>query len=767
MLACGSTRRGVAFFFARRSSRRMRAVIPTPRSVEAEAKRPSDLPTPAPPPGFAVREKEMPTAVVFAYEFADPIFSGNGTCGRSLVAAVSRCPLFRSEMPASCIYVVTAVPVPPTLLVTCVPSGDSFFSLWGAASLCAAELQHAMTPRLFPPSSPAEAPVLLLPVLVPEAKWRRLDTASAFEEYARGSAALLDAARRVTDTASIVDPCWAPVSTAWANVVTVLRRAWSGSTDTHDEVDAMVFYVDWIGSAAALACGQALFGPPFRTTHPRGRSFYLNFRVFSAAGAAAESDQAFFAEREAEAVLAADVTFALCRADAACLRALSTGRSLSVARRCRIDVLLPPVRNRVLHLGEQYWSTGARGDRSGNPRMNGTIVPPSVPVAAAAGGRVGSRRRTVLPLPQCVVEQLNGIAARHPAWAAAIDDCIISPPTASCTVFDGPSGGSVSGDDVSPDGSRSIAFVVSAVRLDAPKRAAYFIELVSQWLRRHRRRRRHGGGSTTAEEGEQEPSQLHFAATAATACGRHQQHRPPPLNGVLWLVPLLCGAAAEATYAAQVKAQLRKETGGDCVIVDEFLSPDELAAIFQRTAINVHPCLYDAYGLTVVEAGIFGTPSLVHHTTIPDAPSNGRSRLLTAAVAAVPREAAIVADDRTGVPSVGVTDLLRPSEFIAWDLREAPDAESGVVARLDDIVGNAVCCITARHVVDEDEVDSTVSPATCDRHVPPAAGDGAQEEESDLPEWEQIRRSVRRRAASHTEDVCGQELLIAAARGPS
>ena len=33
--------------------------------------------------------------------------------------------------------------------------------------------------------------------------------------------------------------------------------------------------------------------------------------------------------------------------------------------------------------------------------------------------------------------------------------------------------------------------------------------------------------------------------------------------------------------------------------------------MYRRTCLNVHPCVYDAYGMTVVEAAAFGAPSCV------------------------------------------------------------------------------------------------------------------------------------------------------------
>jgi glycosyltransferase involved in cell wall biosynthesis len=76
-------------------------------------------------------------------------------------------------------------------------------------------------------------------------------------------------------------------------------------------------------------------------------------------------------------------------------------------------------------------------------------------------------------------------------------------------------------------------------------------------------------------------------------------------------VPLLCGAAAEKTYAAEVIERVRSATAGRAVLL-EHLGAEELAAVFARTALNFHPCVYDAYGMSIVEAAAFGAPSMIN-----------------------------------------------------------------------------------------------------------------------------------------------------------
>ncbi len=65
----------------------------------------------------------------------------------------------------------------------------------------------------------------------------------------------------------------------------------------------------------------------------------------------------------------------------------------------------------------------------------------------------------------------------------------------------------------------------------------------------------------------------------------------------LGIVPLLCGSAS-TLYAESLKARLRSAAPG-CVVEERFLGPEDLANIYSQTVLNVHPALYDAYGVCV------------------------------------------------------------------------------------------------------------------------------------------------------------------------
>ena len=76
------------------------------------------------------------------------------------------------------------------------------------------------------------------------------------------------------------------------------------------------------------------------------------------------------------------------------------------------------------------------------------------------------------------------------------------------------------------------------------------------------------------------------------------------------LVPVLC-ASTRGEYAASVRSRFREcVRGNEHRIVTEHLDADGLRDLFSATRLNYHPCRRDAYGMTVVEAGAFGAPSV-------------------------------------------------------------------------------------------------------------------------------------------------------------
>ncbi|DBA96974.1 hypothetical protein WJX77_003885 [Trebouxia sp. C0004] len=78
----------------------------------------------------------------------------------------------------------------------------------------------------------------------------------------------------------------------------------------------------------------------------------------------------------------------------------------------------------------------------------------------------------------------------------------------------------------------------------------------------------------------------------------------------LGITPVMC-ASATTPYALALVARLQA-AAPNCIIQTQFLGPEELAKIYSKTRLNIHPCLYDAYGMTIVEAASQGAPSVVN-----------------------------------------------------------------------------------------------------------------------------------------------------------
>ena len=100
---------------------------------------------------------------------------------------------------------------------------------------------------------------------------------------------------------------------------------------------------------------------------------------------------------------------------------------------------------------------------------------------------------------------------------------------------------------------------------------------------------------------EKEPERFVDVCAQLDAGGVFQKH------GV---TPFLLASTRSATADALVRRFEKEVSRG--VVDRRFLGPEQLAAVFAETALNFHPCRYDAYGMTIVEAASQGAPSLMH-----------------------------------------------------------------------------------------------------------------------------------------------------------
>jgi hypothetical protein len=163
---------------------------------------------------------------------------------------------------------------------------------------------------------------------------------------------------------------------------------------------------------------------------------------------------------------------------------------------------------------------------------------------------------------------------------------------------------------------------------------------------------------------------------------------------------------ADAGYVARVRQAAAALPG---VLLPPPLDAHGLASAFAAAAINVHPCLADAYGMTIVEAAAWGVPSVVHCPAgaqsgapqildfIPMESAHGAWNVAVSKARACGEWAEQLAREchaqAATLPPVGACDLLAPSPndpssspgVVAWDWSRAPgDVKAEFCAMLAD-----------------------------------------------------------------------------------
>ena len=115
-------------------------------------------------------------------------------------------------------------------------------------------------------------------------------------------------------------------------------------------------------------------------------------------------------------------------------------------------------------------------------------------------------------------------------------------------------------------------------------------------------------------------------------------------------MPRLVGSASDQDYAAAVTTRLQRSCP-DAVVEGFSKDPEYLAQLFSETWINLHPALYEAFGMTIIEAAAFGAPSVVD-----------------------------------GAGGIGAAELVRPAhgEAIAADLGDPAAVAGLLVGMLED-----------------------------------------------------------------------------------
>ncbi|KNC74087.1 hypothetical protein SARC_13355 [Sphaeroforma arctica JP610] len=556
------------------------------------------------------------TALFVTLEFTDPIFSGNGVLGRSLVRG-----LISSGVDT---YIVTAKPV----AYSQTSNGNGLES--PATNMCrdkrdssVMEECHYHAPEVrdvvLSQDDGFSIPVLEIPV--DTRLWRRLDRYGPWKQFA-------DNLKQYTHK----DREWLGgddnnnSDTPYKDGAEKLRDAFG--LDRYGAFN-MVFAVDWSGFHAleSIRLADMLLQ----------KAVYINFRVFATRSLVSTSDYEFYREYEGRAMLKCNVTIVLCDADA--------------------DSLMDNTNEYVREVGLLN-SDGS--DASAEIPHNSVGVASTVGDVASVVNEMkalnGKTYAPVLERPHVLLPPLRKETERIAREEHSHGGLLPLPDIVTANL------------EKMNLSTTSTRFIVSCVRLDRPKNAILFPHLMKQVAEKLL------SGQPHTSESDQ-PHTPHPATNATES--PEQQPR---------VVPLLCGSAADPEYAHEVKEAL-KDAWPQAIVIEDFLTPLQMAAIFQRTLVNIHPCLYDAFGMTVCEAAAFGVPSMVHFPKL-NVPCTGvatsfdlltkqagcavngtRERQVCWGSDGVVCESCVKAADVFGGSKVGVADLLQVSqhEIIAVD----------------------------------------------------------------------------------------------------
>ncbi len=522
----------------------------------------------------------VPLILFISLEFTqEHIFSGNGVLGRSHVQGLLRA--------GYSVHVICGV---PSLRHGGEEEGKSELEAWEPTVEEAGQREFAglySQEQERSSSYPVKAGSLfLMKVPVPVAKWKRLDRAGPWADWA-------------------------------TNAVVGLQRSgsWKGVLDSAmQQPSTRVLYVDWTGALVwhrLLKAHNVLHGP---------KVAYLNFRVFASAVAITDHNSNFSGGLEGELPPSIDGAGEDSPRSFESLSPLSDFHFYA-----RLETLA------------MQWATTTVALC---PSDAESLKKHALVGGEGTGGELKTPIKVLLP---CLRSAVNELSIR---WASASEE-----------------GGSVS----QGSWAKGRRYLVCCVRLVPDKNAALFVTLVER-----------------------------LAATLRQ----------------LQIIPFLCGAAADQAYAEKVKKDLRR-VFPESVIEENFLSAEAMATIFQQTVLNVHPSLYDAYGMTIVEAAAFEAPSLVHCVTPTDLNEECQS-------------------------PVGASELLLPTK---GELFPA-DLSSGVT---DSVVQQVELAL--RQALDGGcVVDQTPSTAT--------EGCGAS-----MPRLAEVGRRAREKALSWTEAASTRQLM--------
>ena len=460
----------------------------------------------------------------------------------------------------------------------------------------------------------------LVEVPVPRALWGRLDARSPWREFRDGAAAraaqLLPLPPLLPSSSSRPQQESSSAAAAPASSLDLLSPpAGSAAAAAFD----VVFAVDWTGVAAAEALLEAAAAA---TTEEGGsrrkwrmpRIVFLNFRVF-ARSAEAPLERELVRRAEGRAVaLAAAASVALCAADAEDLLMLAREEGEEEEEE------------------EAAGVAAAVGEGRRRPPLMTVLLPPL--------------RREFAEMPPPPIEEEEGEEEEDEGQEGEEIPPVAA--TAAASSESGEEGGKENVDNSSSNGGGN---------------GARQQQHQQQRQQRPRlRRKRNLLLCCVRLSPEKEPHRFVEVAEALSRLG---------VLSELNVVPALVGGG-DSEYARGLRERMLRLGGGggggggggkgkkqqEVIVEGGFVGAAELAArFFDRALLNFHPCLADAYGMSAVEAGSRGAPSVIHRGGAGDK------------------------EDSNNKNTVGASALLRAErgESVALDL-SAPAAE--VAARV-------------------------------------------------------------------------------------
>jgi len=346
----------------------------------------------------------------------------------------------------------------------------------------------------------------------------------------------------------------------------------------------VVLAVDWTSTAAVASLRRA------GTLHD-APTLFLCFRVFAVSDSVSETDAAFYRRQERAALLAAHVPAALSAHDARLLSALANPPP-------RVEVLRPPLRLEMKELAQRRaWLGLKRARQMALHREASTRMLREAAREACGNGDTTS----AAPGPR---RSLPSLSENGRASSTAVDESL-----------------EFNNKSIQTERQELLRRTDSSGALD------FASNLKGNFLREDKLQVQHGFGGprpVALSHMRSQKNEMSARRKYITCCCRITPEKNvlrfvetmiaiKPFLLAHGFVPCLVGPPTNEKFANAIYKQLdRAFPNKQARILREFVSAKELSGIFSETVLNFHPAVYEAYGMTIIEAAVFGAPTLMH-----------------------------------------------------------------------------------------------------------------------------------------------------------